>query len=194
MKTTIFIIPGYLHATKDYQYLWLTEYLQSNDYVVKEVSINWRYHVMSDYVKEFEAYYESNKSEVNYVFGFSFGAMIAFITAKTLRPDKLFLCSLSSYLNEDLETMKSSWKTYFAFRRMNDFKQYSAIEIANKIKIPTVILYGSTEGELYPQLKFRCEESARLISDARLVIAKEATHNISYPSYIQAIKQAILAR
>ena len=188
MSKTIFIVAGFKHKASEVQYNWMRDYFKSKGYIVKIPDIEWNKKVMTDYVNYFTDYYNQNKSETNFVLGFSYGAMIAFISAEELNPDKLILCSLSPYFNEDLESLKKSWKKLIGHRRVDDFKNYSSKEITTKIASDTTVIYGSSEGKKYPRLKHRCIEVSDTISKCKLLIAEDAPHEIDYPSYVSTIK------
>lgn len=191
MKKSIFIIPGFREQVSDSQYQWMIKYYREKGYVVQKVPINWNYRLMSDYVQEFSSFSERYRTEENHVIGFSYGAMIAFISANGLKPDSLALCSLSPYFKEDLKSLKPWWIKDVGENRIRDFKKYEAIKIARLIKTPTVVFYGTVEGKKYPQIKMRCEESAEYIQGAKLVVVKNAPHKINHPAYIEAIKEAL---
>ena len=92
-QTTFFIIPGFHGQTSLDRYNPLKALLKKKKgLVVKTPKVDWKYRVMSDYVGDFKEYFENHKSERNIVLGFSFGAMIAFISAQTLPVDRLYLC------------------------------------------------------------------------------------------------------
>ena len=189
MQKTIFIVPGFRHDSTHTQYDWLTPFFQSIGFDVKKFNFKWDHKTMSDFTADFSKYYNKYKSQTNYVLGFSYGAMAGLITANELKPNELILCSLSPYFNEDIEKLKPWWKIYIGIHRSIDFKKFEAIKIAKKIIIPTTVIYGSREGEQYPQLKHRCEEVARLIPNAKLEVADNAPHKIDYPSYVATIKK-----
>ena len=189
MAKTIFIITGFKDKASDSQYKWMRTFFKKKGFIVKIPSIKWNHRVMSDYVDEFRQYYEENKSEKNYVLGFSYGAMIAFISAHELKPAKLYLCSLSPYFNEDLRTLKPWWKRFIGIHRLKDFKQYIAKSIAKNLAIPTVVFYGTREAKRYPELKVRCEETSKLAPKAKLVSIKDAPHRVDHPEYVEAIKK-----
>jgi pimeloyl-ACP methyl ester carboxylesterase len=140
-------------------------------------------------VAQFSAFYIKNKGSKNYVLGFSYGAMIAAITAKDLRPDKLYLCSLSPYFEEDLPYLKKSWRKLDGKRRLKDFTLYNGKKVARSLKMRTVIFYGSTEARKYPRLEYRCEQTARLAPNAKLIVAEKAPHDLNHPIYLQALKK-----
>jgi esterase/lipase len=189
MKKTIFIIPGYGGRANDKYQGWMKPFFKKKGFIVKEVPVHWKYRTMSDYVEEFELFYEKNKSEKNYVLGFSFGAVIALISAEVLSPDKLFLCSLSPYFKEDFHAFAPRTKRFLGVKKYKDFKKYSAKTLTKNLSIPTVIFYGETEGKKFPQLKVRAEETVKTISKGRLIVVKDAPHQIDFPAYVEAIKR-----
>src|SRR5579872_1101996 len=97
MSKLIFIVPGFKHQANEPQYKWMKIYFKSLGFGVKVVPILWDRRVMSQYIEQFKDYYSRNKGDTNYVLGFSFGAMIAMISAPNLHPTRLYLCSLSPY-------------------------------------------------------------------------------------------------
>lgn len=191
MSKTFFIIPGFRHSANEDQYGWLKAHLKSQGFAVKTVEVTWNKTVMTDNVQQFKDFYAKHKADTNYVLGFSFGAMIAAISAPELKPDMLFLCSLSPYFAEDLPTLKPYWRKNVGHRRVTDFESISATDIAKRITSPTTVIYGGGEGIKFPRLKHRCIEAAAQIRGARLLVAPEAPHQIDFPSYQKAIKQAL---
>ncbi len=146
---------------------------------------------MSDYVNEFEQMYNLYKSANNTVLGFSFGAMIAYISASRLRPNRLVLCSLSPYFAEDLPTLKPWWRTILGTRRIKDFENFKAINIAKLIKIPATFFYGTAEAERFPTLKHRIASIAKLLPKSKIVVVQNAPHAIDHPEYQKAICENI---
>ena len=188
MKKTIFTIPGFGDKVSEPQYKWMKSFFERHVFRVRPVPILWNYRVMSDYVDEFEKYYRKHKTAKNYVLGFSFGAMIAFISAQKILPDKLYLCSLSPYFKEDLHTLKPYWERLIGSHRLQDFQKFTAKKIGKALTVTTTIFYGEREAKKYPQIKVRCRETARYIKNANLVVVEDAPHRIDHPNYIQAIK------
>jgi pimeloyl-ACP methyl ester carboxylesterase len=184
----IFIIPGFKQKPTDKYFIWLKKFLHSKNFDVVIVPINWNYKTMSDYIKEFEKFYNKHKSEENYILGFSYGAVITFITAERLKPKKIFLCSLSSDFKEDVPKMSNFIKQYIGKKRILDCLTRSGKSIAKELTIPTVIFYGEKEGKQYPQLKKRCEETAKISKNSKLIIVKNSPHDISHPDYMNAIR------
>ena len=184
----IFIIPGFKQKATDKQFVWLKKFLTTKGFEVSLVPIKWDHRTMSDYALEFENFYNNNKARENYVLGFSFGAMISLISANNLKPDKIYLCSLSPYFKEDISKIAPGALKYIGKKRVVDSLTRSGRKIAKELTVPGVVFYGEKEASLYPQLKIRCEETAKLSRSIKLVIVKDAPHDISNPEYIKQIK------
>ncbi len=189
---TVFIVAGFKHSPSEPQYTWMKQYFAARGFLVKAPDVHWNNRTLTDWVQSFSEYYQANKTAENHVIGFSYGAMIAMVSAVDLQPDRLYLCSLSPYFSEDLDVLKPSWVKMIGKRRMNDFGRHSAAKISAKITSKTTVFYGSAEGVTYPQLKVRCQEVARSISKANIAVALGAPHQIDFASYIDVIKEKIV--
>jgi esterase/lipase len=191
MIKTIFLIPGFKTQIADAQYQWLVSYLQSKKYVVKPVSITWNYKTVTQNAEEFLHFYDNNKSTQNYILGFSYGAVIALMTENITNPKEIILCSLSPDFKEDTKNMPKWLQSYIGNKRYADTKTRSAHKLAKSIETNLVAMYGEKEGNDYPLLKKRSEETANLATSSELIIVKNAPHDISFPSYQTAIKQVV---
>lgn len=180
-----------MQSDKNKQITWLIKFLKKGGFRVMVVPIHWRNRVMSEYVEEFKKFYDVHKTESNYILGFSYGAVIAFITANQLKPKKIYLCSLSPEFKEDAIKMKPWVRKLIGKRRFQDAKKRSGKAIAKELKVPSVILYGEAEGRKFPQLKILCEETAKLATKSKLVIVRDATHNLDHPEYIKSLKKEL---
>ena len=150
---TFFIIPGFRQKATDKQFVWLKKFLIEKSFKVILVPITWERKVMSDYVIEFEDFYNKHKGDENYILGFSYGAVITFITAQKLQPKKIFLCSLSPDFKEDLKNEKQWILNYIGKKRTIDAITRSGDSIAKNLTVPTIVFYGEKEGKQYPKLK-----------------------------------------
>jgi len=191
MTKTIFLINGFHSQSTEQSFDYLDKHFSNLGYTVQKPHIDWKYKVMSDNVKQFEEFFNTHKTDYNTVLGFSFGAMIAFISAPKLKPDELYLCSLSPYFKEDIKVLNKQWVKYIGHRRANDFAQFDSSIIASKIFSKTKVFYGTTEAQKYPELKARCIQAATEIKNAKLIIAKDAKHNIEDPGYKKALISVI---
>ncbi|MFA6254144.1 MAG: hypothetical protein WC640_02745 [Candidatus Paceibacterota bacterium] len=188
IKKTIFLIPGFKMQITDKPYRWLVEYLKSKKFKVVKVPIKWQRTTLTQLAESFKKFYDKKKKGENYLLGFSYGAVISLLVANDLKPRKIFLCSLSPDFKEDGKETKN-WVKVLGKKRVADIKTRNGREFAKNLQIPSTVFYGEKEGEQYPQLKIRNEETARLARNSRLVVVKKAPHQIDYPAYMQAIKR-----
>ena len=188
---TIFLIPGFKEQITDTRYQWLVSYLKSKNFEVQLVPITWNHRTVTQNAQEFLNFFQKNKSHNNYVLGFSYGAVIALMTAKEVQPKKLILCSLSPDFKEDTKTMPSWLKKYIGIHRYADTKTRSAARLAESLDVETTILCGEKEGFDYPQLLKRCNETAKLAKNSKFILVKDAPHDISFPAYQAEIKMII---
>ena len=144
---------------------------------------------MTDYVNEFLGQLIHKENDEVYVFGFSFGAMIAFISAKDIKPKKIILASLSPYFKEDLPYLKKSWKKYVGQRRLRDFENFSFDKIVQNIKCDTQLLVGKKEDKL---LIRRVKLASEKIPKSNLSMVSGARHNIKQTEYFKAMENIIL--
>ncbi len=171
--------------------MWLKKLLSQKGFNVEVVPLTWSHKTVSSNLACFEDFYLKRKAEENYVLGFSYGAVIALMSAEKLQPRKVFLCSLSPDFREDVSAMNDRIKRYIGKRRLSDCKTRTGRHVAGKLTVPAVVFYGEIEGEMYPQLKRRCKETVKRAEKARLVVIKNSSHDISDPNYVEAIKASI---
>jgi hypothetical protein len=188
---TFFIIPGFKERATDTQYRWLISHIKKNGWKAIQVPVVWNNSVISQNAEDFKKFYLKHKSERNQILGFSYGAVITFLAAETLHPDHIYLCSLSPDFKEDIKSMSPWIKRYIGKNRCNDTFTRSAKRIARNLTVPTTIFYGEVEGQEFPSLKGRCEETAVLATSAELVVVPNAPHKIDFPTYQAAIKNEL---
>lgn len=188
---TFFIVPGFKMKATDREYRWLNTFLKDNGFKVVVVPVHWNHKTLSENAEEFIDFYNKNKSDTNYILGFSYGSVITFITADILKPKKIFLCSLSPDFAEDRLTMDKNSIRYIGKKRFDDVRTRSAIKLSKELKAPAVLFYGEKEGIQYPQLKKRAEETFKLASKAKLILVKNSPHKIDFPEYVEAIKREL---
>lgn len=190
-KRTFFIVPGFKMRPASRSFSWLKTFLRSKGFSVRGVPIAWDRRTMEDYVEEFKVFYEKHKTAENYVLGFSYGAVIAFLSANDLEPRKIYLCSLSPDFREDIPKIRSWIERYVGKRRISEMKTRSGRKFARALRVPSVVFYGEVEGKKFPSLKVRCEETVALAPRSRLVVVKDAPHDIRHPEYQKAIKTVL---
>ena len=96
MRKIAYIVPGY----GGYKHKKLENIFKKNGVEPIFVKIDWNYKKPAEFkhfIKDFLDVYEKPKNVRVYIFGFSFGASIAFLSASKTKPDRLILASLSPY-------------------------------------------------------------------------------------------------
>lgn len=193
MKTA-FLIRGFNldRTAADPEFKDLRAAIAERGYKVLPVPIHWRHKTVSQYSNEFTKYYEKNKTEENIVIGNSYGAMVTFLTAPLIKPDKAIICSLSAYFREDMAKQKQSYlMRRFGKKRTEDFHIISAYETARKLNntnVETVFLRGERENwGRFIKLSERVKESADMVKGSKLIVVPNGSHSFRHPAYIKAI-------
>lgn len=194
MSKTFFIIPGFKAQTTDASYQWLVSFLKKNEFSVRLVPVTWTRRTVTQNAEEFLRYFDMHKTEENYILGFSYGAVIALMTAQYTQPNVLYLCSLSPDFAEDVHTMPAWLRSYIGKRRFADAGTRSAVKLAQALTVKTFIFQGEKEEIEYPPLKKRGEKTAQLAKHATLIRVPDAPHQIDYPTYQEAIKKYLPVR
>ena len=98
-----FLLSGYsLNQTAaDDKYAVSRKVISKKGYKVIPSPIQWNYKTVSKYVTEFTDFYNKNKGDYNILIGNSYGAIVSFLVAPIVKPDRILLCSLSPYFIED---------------------------------------------------------------------------------------------
>lgn len=135
MRKIVYIIPGFREKANLKRYKEIIRFFKARKFHTVPIIISWKYGVMSKYVGEFLKQLKHEKNDEVYVLGFSFGAMIAFISAVNIKPKVIFLCSLSPYFKEDLTRLPKSWKKMVGKRRVNDLKNISFSALVKKLNV-----------------------------------------------------------
>lgn len=188
MSKIVYIIPGFTEDINAKSYQEVIRSFEAQSFRVVPVEISWKYRVMSDYVEEFLDQVSHNKNDEVYLFGFSFGAMIAFISATEIDPRTLFLCSLSPFFKEDLENLPKYVKKDIGKKRLEDLGNYSFKKLAGKINCRTILVAGEKETR---DLLERVENTHKKIKDSELFIINKARHNISQKEYWNKLREII---
>lgn len=181
--SVFFIVPGFKEQATEKQYRWLISYIKKSGWNVVTVPVQWNNRTLSQNAADFTSFYNQHKGTTNYILGFSYGAVITLLSTESIQPTKIYLCSLSPDFKEDSDAMSEWIKKYIGKKRFQDIQTRSALKISQKLSINTTIFYGGAEGEEFPSLKKRCEETAKLAKEAKLVVIPNAPHKIDYPEY-----------
>ena len=188
MNKVVYIIPGFRQNTKMKGYIELIKFFKTKKFKVVPIKITWKHKVMSDYIKEFQTQLIHKKEDDVYLFGFSFGAMIAFISADKIKPKDLLLASLSPYFKEDLKYNPPAWSKYLGKKRMKDFENFSFNQLSKKINCQT---YLFVEGLKNKEILRRVKDAHKKIKKSELIIIENTKHDISQTEYLNKVKESI---
>ena len=129
-KKKIYIIPGFGETTRMKNYREIKSLAKSNGYEIISVKINWYMDkTMSDYIKEVEQQIPCDEPSV--IFGFSFGAFIAYSISKQYIMSDFIFCSTSPYFKSNIKNIPCESKEYFGKKFINDLSNYK-IHSGNK--------------------------------------------------------------
>jgi pimeloyl-ACP methyl ester carboxylesterase len=185
-KVVAYIIPGLDETSGRSGYRAIADTFRKENIKPVIVDVGWKQRTITSYVKKLADLIEP--ASFTCLFGFSLGAMVALVAAGKLKTDHLILCSLSPYFKEDRSHLTGEDKRTLGKRKINDFNNYSFLEVAKHVRCRTVILAGSEESKL---LLKRCEIAQHEIKHAQLKIIREANHSIDESRYQRSINAAI---
>ncbi len=190
MKNKIaFIIPGFTEDSKEKKYQDIARMFQKRGIKPIIVGIDWKRKVMSDYVAQFLKEAEKCDAKEIYILGFSFGAVISFISSQKINPKTQILCSLSPYFKEDLPHIRARWKNFMGKKRIADFEcNFSAKKIAKSTKCKTYLLAGTEEGI---EVERRFKATGKEIKNCESIKVHGSKHDISNPEYLNEISKII---
>lgn len=144
---------------------------------------------MADYVDYFLNIYHKHRNKEVQLFGFSFGAMISFITSSKVNIKTQILCSVSPYYQEDMRLILKSWAKSVGKKRMQDFAKLSRTDICKNIKAKTIMLVGTKERNMMVNVSKSIYRDLK--TDKNLIIIKGVGHDITNEKYLEEIKRQI---
>lgn len=190
MKTVLFA-PGFKGTLRGPDHAGLLKTIEAEGYKTVFVPITWERTTIDNWLLDFKKVYAKYDPDSTILAGFSYGAMTVLLAAAERPPAELWLFSLSPWFAEDIPQLKKHWVDMRGKRRMASFGKLHFNQLAPKITSKTLILLGETEAKRWPVMVPRSHAAHTLIKNSRLVMAPGADHNITSPTYIQAISQAI---
>jgi alpha/beta superfamily hydrolase len=190
MKKIVYIIPGYGHSHyRQSCYSKIEKLFALKDIKTVHVDIDWKEDKIknfSDYTKQFLKVYKKPRNTKVYILGFSYGAIIALLSASKTKPDALIICSLSPYFEEDFKGLNMSSLKWFKKNFTESI--YSFDKIVRGIKNKAYLIVGDKEDK---SSLLRTRDARKKIKDSSLTMAKGAKHNINQKEYLSAIKRVI---
>jgi hypothetical protein len=189
MKKVVYIIPGYGEShLKQKGYNKIAEMFKGSGITPIHVDIDWHVTKFVDFElfsKQLIKKFNARAGEEVYVLGFSFGAIIAFLTASQTYPAKLILCSLSPYFRQDLKKLKPAWQRWWNKVGKSDL---DFDILAKKVKAEIYLIAGDQESEAVLR---RARSARRKLAKSHLFFAKGAKHNIGQKEYLVILEKLI---
>lgn len=183
-----FIIPGYTYSPNRREYKKIAKFFEQQGIRAQDIEIHWKLPLPRDfneYTKEFLTKAKKYKADEIYVLGFSFGAVIALLSAAKLKPKAIVLCSLSPYFQEDWPNLKKSWLRWWHKNYKNTFVFQS---IVRNSKTKVHLLVGSKEDK---SCIIRAKDAHKALRNSSLKVVKNAEHKLQQAPYLQAVRHVI---
>lgn len=190
MRKIVYILPGHKESHRTHKsYTKVASLFEKNGFEVVHVDIQWDASFPKQFAvftKQFLLQFKKVRGAKVYVLGFSYGATIAFLTAKRTYPAHLILCSLSPYFSEDLKNLEPIWLKFW--KRDFTKSDYSFKVFAPGVVSRVDLIAGSEE---HSSVLKRARDARKRLSNASLTIAKGAKHNIGQKEYLATIEKLI---
>ncbi len=190
MKKIAYIIPGHGESVENQPvYKRIAKAFAERGIEPVQITIDWHHQKpakFSDYVKQFLQQRKKVKNAEVYVLGFSFGAMIAFLSAARIKPDVLILCSLSPYFLEDHKKLKPDWLKWWQ-KSIAD-SDYLFSDLAPGITAKTYLIVGDQESQ---SCLTRARQAKKQIANSKLIYARGAKHRMRQKEYFKTVKDLI---
>lgn len=194
MRKVVYIIPGFTSSSREKPYPFIGTYFNKRGIEPFLVNVKWdkkaEVAAMPEYVADFITFVKKNKKKGDevYVLGFSFGAMIAYITAHQIKPKALILCSISPMFREDLKKASKSWHKYFKKVGLTSKKMYSAQVLAKGL---SSTIYGVVGSREVLSIMTRLAEIIYKVGKGEVIVSKNSTHDIRKKAYLNTVKEVI---
>jgi dienelactone hydrolase len=186
---TAYIIPGHLESPlRQRGYKKIGKLFEAKGIDPVYIEINWRKENPSRFkthLEDFFQQYRRKDGEV-YLLGFSYGAVIAFLAAKKVKPKALILCSISPYFKEDLTVLRPAWRKWWEENYIES--DYSFDAIASSINCQTYLLLGSKEPK---EVFVRVYVAEKLLQKSKVIQIQGAGHKIGQSEYIETLMELI---
>lgn len=185
-----YILPGYYDSSDVSAYKIIASWFKKKNIIPIIINFSWKRNTIKDWIKEFSENYNKNHQagDVEYVLGFSMGAMIAFVSSPKINPKTQILCSLSPYFKEDIPRVKNWWKKMLGKKRIKVLSEISFDQIAKKNNSKVILLAGNREGK---EIDMRFNEAKEKLKNCEAIIIENAKHNIGQKEYLNVLKKII---
>ena len=185
-QTILYIIPGFGESPKSSGYKTIIKEAFDAGYEPVPVPIKWERSVFSDWLKTFEEVYSQYPGRKSSVLGFSFGAMIAAVSAKKHTFESIFFCSISPYFKDNLEKIPKTSLSWLGKRRVDDFKKYS---FPRDVNTKALFIMGNEDWPYGLEVIKKRESQWR--GSSSLILIDGVAHDISDPKYLKVVKEVL---
>jgi pimeloyl-ACP methyl ester carboxylesterase len=189
-RQTALIVPGFGEGN-DNRYRSIASMFRQAGIKPLFVPISWPRTVLSQNAREFDETYQKYDPASTVVFGFSAGAMLAFMSAARRSPAVLILASMPAWFAEDLATRSAGHKRIVGHRRVSDYATLHFDELAKKVRSKTYLLVAEGEIKQWPTFLARAADAHAKIAGSILVKVPHSGHNIGHEDYLKAVKSII---
>lgn len=180
---TLFIVPGFRQKISDP--VWQQVKSLAENFFAKVVMFqpDWNYNTLADLVKEFD-HLRQKHTGPQIVLGFSFGAMIAYLSSINLSTQATILCSLSPYFAEDIPYLRPWWNLAVGKRRIAVFQETLFSKLAAQNNGNYYLLVGEKE---VTQCHARYQDALKRLMNVQGTIVPGAGHDISAQNYLDSL-------
>lgn len=187
MKTVLFV-PGFQESRNSRNYARILRMFEERGLRTIFVDIDWRHTVQSQWVSQLNAvYYKYAPSDV-VLAGFSFGAVTVFLAASQCPPAELVLFSLSPLFAEDIPHWTVTDHKTVGSKREAEAADSSFQTIAKSITCPVRSFIGDSEIRLWPDMKYRFEQTRTMFTKGVHVVIPGVGHAIDDEKYVAVVK------
>lgn len=180
---TLFIVPGFKQKTTEPAWLKVKQLAEEFFQKVILFQPQWNHHTLTDWVTDFDQFRQQHQGP-QIVLGFSYGAMITFLSSINLPTDTVILCSLSPYFSEDISSLKPWWNRAVGKKRIATFQETVFTKLAAKNRSRYCLLVGEKE---VPQCFTRYHDALQQLPDSSGMVVPRAGHDIGHQEYLSAL-------
>lgn len=187
-KKIAFIIPGYPYSPRRKEYQTIASYFSKAGMEPVLINITWKTPTprnFNDYLKEIARQTRAYKNCTIYLLGFSFGAILALLAAKKLKPKAIILCSLSPYFTDDIEALPTRWASWWKkhYKDKLDF-----LKLTNGLNSKAFLLVGAKE---HVSVRARAKTAHKQLRHSSLHTVPRVEHKLQDPLYLKAVQRII---
>ena len=188
--TDALIIPGFSEREDD-RYRRIASAFRGIGATPVFVPIVWPRTVITQNVEQFRPVYARYDPATTVVFGYSLGAMVAYMAARERSPAALILASVAPWFAEDVPERSHYHTRVIGSRRLSVYRGITFDDGAHRVTSRTTILVGEREIKQWPIFLTRARAVHAAISGSDLITVPRARHEIGHPKYMRAIERAI---